>query len=206
VPVAISIGVTLADTEAQIAIYWFSAAAISSAIGVFLWDEVTGLPWTKRIPISAILVVAICLAVQKGDAWVSAKEFQKASASIALDAQASRIAAAANLEKQKRFTIRIGLGNLLTRNNETRNKCESDKHPIGFSCWSEWIRWRDQARNYISKNMEPPYLARFKATTGTHVEYKTGSGRFLQGEESDAVNLLTFSAGTLDEFIREFQN
>jgi hypothetical protein len=54
--------------------------------------------------------------------------------------------------------------------------------------------------------MEPPYLARFKATTGTHTEYKTTSGRFLGEKESNAVNLLTFSAGTLDEFIREFQN
>jgi hypothetical protein len=113
---------------------------------------------------------------------------------------------AEDLEKQKRFAIRTELGRLLARNNEIREKCAIDKPPLGFSCEGEWIRWRDETRNYILKNMEPPYLARFKATTGTHTEYKTTSGRFLGEKESNAVNLLTFSAGTLDEFIREFQN
>ena len=100
-------------------------------------------------------------------------------------------------EKQKRFTIRTELGRLLARNNEIREKCESDKPPLGFSCEGEWIRWRDDTRDYILKNMEPSYLARFKATTGTHMEYKTTSGRFLGEKESNAVNLLTFSGGTL---------
>jgi hypothetical protein len=59
---------------------------------------------------------------------------------------------------------------------------------------------------YISKNMEPQYLSRFKATMGTHAEYKSSSGSFLMGEDSDAMNLLTFSGVTLDEFIKEFQN
>jgi hypothetical protein len=113
---------------------------------------------------------------------------------------------AEELEKQKRFTIRTELGKLLDANNKTRENCMNDKPPTGFSCMSEYLHWRDQTRNYISKNMEPPYLARFKATIGTHMEYKTSSGNFLREEESDAVNLLTFSGVTLDEFIREFQN
>jgi hypothetical protein len=108
--------------------------------------------------------------------------------------------------KQKRLTIRAELGKLLASNNAIREKCESDKPAIGFICWNEWIHWRDQTRNYISKNMEPTYLARFKATTGTYMGYKTPTGRLLGGQESDAVNLLTFSGVTLDEFIREFQN
>lgn len=109
-------------------------------------------------------------------------------------------------EKQKRSTIRTELGKLLDRNIKIREDCMNDEHPAGFSCMSEYLQWRDQTRNYISKNMEPSFLARFKATIGTHAEYKTSSGSFLRGEESDALNLLTFSGMTLDEFIREIPN
>jgi hypothetical protein len=112
-----------------------------------------------------------------------------------------------DFEKQKRLTVRTELGRLLKRNTEIRENCQRDEPPKGFSCWTEWIHWRDQTRKYILKNMEPPYLARFKATTGTHMLYKrTPSGGFLEGEGSDAVNLLAFSAATLDQFIKEFQN
>jgi hypothetical protein len=110
------------------------------------------------------------------------------------------------LEKQKRLTIRTELGKLLDRNIKIREDCMNDKHLAGFSCMSEYLRWRDQTRKFISNNIEHPYLARFMATVGTHMEYKSSSGSFLQGEESDAVNFLTFSGVTLDEFIREFQN
>jgi len=113
---------------------------------------------------------------------------------------------AEELEKQKRFTIRTELGKLLDRNIKIRETCMNDNHPARFSCMSEYLHWRDQTRKYISQNMEPPYLARFKAYTGTHMEYKTPTGRFLEGKESDAVNLLTSSGVILDEFIREFQN
>jgi hypothetical protein len=105
------------------------------------------------------------------------------------------------------FTIRTGLGNLLNSNVKIREKCLLDEPPKGFSCSVEEVGWRDKARRYISKNMEPSYLARFDATLGTHMEYKkTSSGRFLQGQESDAVNYLAFFADTLDKFIKEFQN
>jgi hypothetical protein len=111
------------------------------------------------------------------------------------------------LEKQKRLTIRAELGKLLGRNTKIREDCQRDEAPKGFSCWTEWLHWRYQTRSYISRNMESTYLARFKATVGTNMLYKTfPSGRFLEGKENDAVNLLAFSAGTLDQFIREFPN
>lgn len=113
---------------------------------------------------------------------------------------------AEELEKQKRFITRTELGKLLDLNNKIRENCMNEKHPMAFSCMSEYLHWRDQTRKFISQNMEPPYLARFKATTGTHMMYKSSSGSFLGEEDSDAVNLLTFSGMTLDEFIREFQN
>ncbi len=112
-----------------------------------------------------------------------------------------------DLEKQKRLTIKAELGKLLARNVKIRENCQKDEQPKGFSCWSEWIRWRGQTKNYILKNMERSYWDRFEANTGTHMEYKkTPSGRFLQGEESDAVNFLAISAGILDQFVREFPN
>jgi hypothetical protein len=99
------------------------------------------------------------------------------------------------------------LGELLARNTEISETCQKDERPKGFSCWDKWISWGDQTRKYLSMNMEPSYLARFKATIGTHMNYKSmPSGNFLEGRDADAVNLLHFSAGTLDEFIREFQN
>jgi hypothetical protein len=113
---------------------------------------------------------------------------------------------AQELEKQKRLAVRTELGELLDLNIKIRENCMDGKHPAGFSCMREYLRWRDQTRQYISKNLEPQYLSRFRATTGTHAEYKSSGGSFLVGEESDAVNLLAFCGVTLDEFIREFQN
>jgi hypothetical protein len=112
----------------------------------------------------------------------------------------------ADSERQKRIRIRLELGKLLARNNEIRDTCLSDTPPTRFVCWDQWIHWRDQTRTYLSKNMDPTYLARFKATTGIHAEYRTPGGRVLEEKDGNAVNLLTFSASTLDEFIREFQD
>jgi hypothetical protein len=104
-------------------------------------------------------------------------------------------------------SIRSELAALLSRNTDISEMCQKDERPKGFSCMDEYLHWLDQTTDYISKNMEPSYLARFKATMGTHMEYKSmPSGKFLTGQDSDAVNLLHFTAETLDKFIREFQN
>jgi len=109
-------------------------------------------------------------------------------------------------EKQKRLKIRTDLGRLLDLNIKIRETCMDAKHPPGFSCMGEYLRWRDRTRKYISDNMEPQYLSRFKATTGTYMGYKSSTGNLLMGDDSDAMNLLNFCGVTLDEFIREFQN
>jgi len=116
------------------------------------------------------------------------------------------ITRAEDSEKQKRLAIRVGLGNLLARNNELRDKCESDVPPKGFSCVKEKDRWIRQARSYIFKNMEPSYLARFKATTGIFAYYRTHSGKDLSEQDNEAVNFLSISSVALDQFIKEFQN
>jgi hypothetical protein len=109
-------------------------------------------------------------------------------------------------KKQKRLAIVSELTNLLARNNQIRENCESDTPPKGFSCVNEKDRWIRQTRSYISKNMGPSYLARFKGTTGTFANYKTPSGKWLPPQDSEAVSLLAISGGALDQFIKEFQN
>jgi hypothetical protein len=109
-------------------------------------------------------------------------------------------------EKQKRLAIRTELGKLLDLNINLREECMNANHAAGFSCMGEYLRWRARTWKYVSIQMEPQYLSRFKATMGTAAMYKSSSGSFLIGDDADAMNLLTFSGTTLDEFIREFQN
>jgi hypothetical protein len=175
----------------------------------YLKDKV---PWLQRVlerkgALGVLLLVAVFLLI--GDGYeLLIKEIPEVPKppTVEIIAPPPPPIQIEDLVKRKRLTIRTDLGKLLARNNEIKGDCLSDKPPKGFSCGSEYLHWRDQTRNYILKNMDPAYLARFKATTGTHMFYKAASGSFLVGDESDAVNLLTFSAATLDEFIREFQN
>jgi hypothetical protein len=112
-----------------------------------------------------------------------------------------------NTRTQERIKIRMQLGQLLARNTAIRETCQKDERPKGFSCQDEWIRWLDQTRKYLSNNMDPSYSIRFRAATGTHMYYKSlPSGKFLDDQDTDAVNVLTFSATSLDQFIREFEN
>jgi hypothetical protein len=182
----------------------FIGAAASLVIKLTLGVKTAIYP---KILIGVLASIVAGIGVDKVNDWVASVEVEEASKSQlrTILLQPRRTPTAPDTTP-----IRSELGKLLARNNEIRETCQRDALPKGFSCWAEWIRWRDQARKYLSKTTEPSYLARFRATTGTHLLYKKmPSGRFLdEGPESDsdAMNLLTFSAATLDQFIKELHN
>jgi hypothetical protein len=217
-PAALGIGLWLMPNEPELAIWWFGSASTSAVIAIFLWDEILKLRGVSKVVFLCTAVAVILFVIWRTDMWVARKVEENGSVSISQAAAESKTIGLLNakiamghsqelLEKQKKLTIRTELGKLLNSNVKIREKCQRDELPKGFSCSVEEVRWRDKARRYISKNMEPSYLARFDATLGTHMEYKkTPSGTFLQGEESNAVNYLAFFADTIHKFIKDFQN
>jgi hypothetical protein len=232
VPAAISLGYTfvgLTPPEFRRARICFIGAAVALGGMEIVWYTQTGYPFVWRVIVATLICLTIGIGLPETLRWVRNREIlvigrptappsappeapptgpprsrPPENPNPATPAPASHTQ---DLERQKRSTIRSELGKLLARNTDISETCQKDERPKGFSCWDEWIRWRDQTKKYISRNMEPSYLARFTATMGTHMEYKSmPSGKFLEGQDSDAVNLLHFTAETLDEFIREFQN
>jgi hypothetical protein len=69
-PTAITIGIGLVPTDPIPAFYWFGAAAVSTMIAVFLWDEVLKLRGGWRIVVSSIAVLIVLFFVWRGDNWI----------------------------------------------------------------------------------------------------------------------------------------
>ena len=89
VPVAISVGVAMVPGDAKLAFYWFHAAAISTAVAVFLWEEVATLgKW--RFPVTGIALLIVIASVQGGDAWVIRKVQEAYQNSTAQDFRESK--------------------------------------------------------------------------------------------------------------------
>lgn len=70
VPTAIGVGIGIAMTDPGPAILWFSSAAASAVIALFLWDEITKLKQLHRWSFTAIGVFAVLFSVWEGDSWV----------------------------------------------------------------------------------------------------------------------------------------
>ena len=91
-PTAIAIGIGQASTHPIPAFYWFGAAAASTVIAVFLWDEVLRLQGRWRIIVCLIAVLVVLFSVWQADNWVvrsvketnSTLEAQEATESKAL--------------------------------------------------------------------------------------------------------------------------
>ncbi len=93
-PTAITIGMGLTPTDYTPTFYWFGAAAVSTVVAVFLWDEVLKLQgkWRVIFPVMAVLVVL--LSVWRADAWVLRTVEKAGSTSEAQAAADSKIVAA----------------------------------------------------------------------------------------------------------------
>jgi hypothetical protein len=88
---AISIGVSIAMTDPPPAIYWFSAAAISATIAVFLWDEIAKLSPGWRASITTVIILVVLSVTWLGDSWVINKQDESAQAYIIEMANESRL-------------------------------------------------------------------------------------------------------------------
>jgi hypothetical protein len=101
-PWASAIGVGLVPGDATLAFSWFGAAASSTIVAVFLWDEVLKLPraWRKGFPIIAIAVVLV--SVWQADVWIVRKVEESTSALIV---QAAAESKAIGNNKSVRITL-----------------------------------------------------------------------------------------------------
>src|SRR5215469_1668192 len=73
VQVAIGIGVGVAGTDPEPAIWWFTGAAIYLVVVVFVSDHFRNLQGLARSIHTAIAVALILLSVRQGDEWVARK-------------------------------------------------------------------------------------------------------------------------------------
>jgi hypothetical protein len=90
VPSAVGVALSIAVTDPCPAIYWFSAAAISATIAIFVWDEIVHLNRRSRIGVTTVAALSMLVAVWQGDSWVISKQNESARASIVQIAEESK--------------------------------------------------------------------------------------------------------------------
>jgi hypothetical protein len=104
------------------------------------------------------------------------------------------------IESKKR--ARDGLGKLLQKNQLIRTSCQ---HPellpevAHFSCFDSANSWLAEAYEFISKNMESSYAARFLSATGYAMSYDGVTDKNTE----NAMTTLQHKATALTEFIKE---
>lgn len=106
-PWASSTGVGLVSTDPGPAIYWFSSAAASTIIAVFLWDEVLRLAPKWRSTVSVIAILVVLFSVWQADRWVARKAEQNASATTLQAATDSRAAGSRNVKAKATDSVSI---------------------------------------------------------------------------------------------------
>jgi hypothetical protein len=123
------------------------------------------------------------------------EDIKKAPIKIEVNGQVSA-------DPAKTMAIRTKLGELLERNETIKATCFAKPVPNGFSCLAATNGWYSEVIKYISQNMEISYRARLSSATGVSLSW-TSNGIGLDNDSNAALNILTFKAAALAEFIKE---
>lgn len=102
-------------------------------------------------------------------------------------------------DKKKREAIRVKLGFMMNGGRALMAFCVTPPQPpMTFSCEKETRAWEVRCADYITKNMDASYLARFESATGLGVTWPG-----VDPQTNNIMLRVKFQTDVLERFIQE---